>query len=84
MNSDNLSSQIDQEAKVPEQLVTRILHAGFEKSNTRMTKEANKAVAKFLDVFIREALMRAAAERDATYLEVEDLERLAPQLLLDF
>ncbi|KAL5593960.1 hypothetical protein BROUX41_001012 [Berkeleyomyces rouxiae] len=69
---------------VPEELITRVLHDVFEKDSTRLSKDANRAVGKYLDVFIREALMRAAAERGARFLEVEDLERLAPQLLLDF
>lgn len=61
-----------------------------------MSAQANKAVARYMDVFVREAFARAAharAEEDATngrgglgdgFLEVEDLEKLAPQLLMDF
>ncbi|KAL1898664.1 hypothetical protein Cpir12675_001771 [Ceratocystis pirilliformis] len=85
-NSASDTEQVDGEAKVqvPEELITRVLHDMFEKENTRISKDANRAVGKYLDVFIREALMRASAERGARFLEVEDLERLAPQLLLDF
>lgn len=55
-------------------------------------------MAKYVDVFVREALARAAYERSGTgrdgrgggggvsdgFLEVEDLEKMAPQLVLDF
>jgi hypothetical protein len=45
-----------------------------------------------METFVREALARAAFEqakavaggRGGDYVEVEDLERLAPQLILDF
>ncbi len=48
-----------------------------------------------METFIREAIARAAFERQAAdkgtkgvvgddFLEVDDLEKLAPQLLLDF
>lgn len=45
-----------------------------------------------METFVREALARAAYERSNAeggaagrdFLEVEDLEKLAPQLLLDF
>ncbi|CAD6503471.1 BgTH12-03135 [Blumeria graminis f. sp. triticale] len=59
-----------------------------ETRRTRLTKQAVGAVAKYLDIFVREAVARAAwegIERGGNgVLEVEDLERLAPQLLLDF
>lgn len=59
-----------------------------------MSKDANTVVAKYMEVFVREAIARAKFERDQAggldglggdgFLEVEDLEKLAPQLLLDF
>ena len=48
-------------------------------------------LGKYVDTFVREALARARHEMELkkgagtkNFLEVEDLERLAPQLLLDF
>lgn len=108
--------------QIPPKLLTRLLHRGFQQQdtkgnvNTKIAKDANMAVAKYMDVFVREALARAAAERkEATALEglqsridnylevgcnmkntfsslvmtdkscqVEDLEKLAPQMVLDF
>ncbi|KAH6848132.1 CENP-S associating centromere protein X-domain-containing protein [Chaetomium sp. MPI-CAGE-AT-0009] len=69
--------------KIPPELLTRILHAFFEREGTRMTRDANAAVARYMDIFVREAIARAAVERTGGFLEVEDLEKIAPQLLMD-
>jgi hypothetical protein len=57
---------------IPPDLLTRILYEFFEREDTRITKDANAAVAKYVDVFVREAIARAAAERgrDGSFLEV--------------
>ncbi|KAI6245279.1 hypothetical protein HI914_06792 [Erysiphe necator] len=59
-----------------------------KKGQIRMTKQAVDAVGKYLDTFVKEAIARAACESlergGIGVLEVEDLERLAPQLILDF
>lgn len=62
--------------------------------STRISKAADRAVGKYVETFVREAIARAVYERRGveggrtggagTFLEVEDLERLAPQLVLDF
>jgi centromere protein X len=79
---------------IPSDLLTRLLHENFKEEGTRLSKDASKAVGKYMETFVREALARAAfarAESDERngrggdgFLEVEDLEILAPQLLLDF
>ncbi|TQV95020.1 phosphatase [Cordyceps javanica] len=68
---------------IPKDLLTRILHDLFEKDVTRVSRDANAAVGKYVDVFVREAIARTAVEKRAGFLEVEDLEKIAPQLLLD-
>lgn len=57
---------------VPPELLTRLLHEFFEQDSTRITRDANDAVAKYVDVFVREAIARAAIERGAGggFLEV--------------
>lgn len=55
---------------IPPDLLTRILHEFFEKDGTRITKDANNAMAKYMDVFVKEAIARAAAERTGGFLEV--------------
>ncbi|KAI1173195.1 CENP-S associating centromere protein X-domain-containing protein [Nemania sp. FL0916] len=75
----------DEETKktIPPELLTRILHECFEKDGTRISKDANKAIAMYMDIFVREAIARTAVEKENGFLEVEDLEKIAPQLLMD-
>ncbi|KAK3683345.1 CENP-S associating centromere protein X-domain-containing protein, partial [Podospora appendiculata] len=75
----------EERRRIPPELLTRLLHEFFEREGTtRITRDANDAVARYMDVFVREAIARAAAERpEGRFLEVEDLEKIAPQLLLD-
>jgi len=85
---------IDVEEKreyIPQELLTKLMHECFKEKDTRLRKDANVAVGRYMETFVREALARAAfmrAEIDGGrgdgFLEVEDLEKLAPQLLLDF
>ncbi|KAM4059134.1 CENP-S associating centromere protein X domain-containing protein [Hirsutella rhossiliensis] len=71
------------EKSIPEDLLTRVLHELFAKAATRISRDANAAVGKYVDVFVREAIARAAVDKRGGFLEVEDLEKIAPQLLLD-
>ncbi|KAJ5581537.1 hypothetical protein N7535_000157 [Penicillium sp. DV-2018c] len=82
--------------KIPSKLLTRLLHHHFQDEKTKVAKDANNVVAKYVDVFVREAIARAAYERAESdgsagargigdgFLEVEDLEKMAPQLAMDF
>ena len=56
--------------KIPGELLTRILHEFFEREGTRVTRDANAAVVRYVDIFVREAIARAAVERDGGFLEV--------------
>jgi hypothetical protein len=56
--------------KISPELLTRILHSFFERDGTRITRDANTAVARYVDVFVREAIARAAVERERGFLEV--------------
>lgn len=79
-------------ALIPASLLTRICQENFQHPDTKLGKDARVLLSKYMDTFTREALARAKHEMDQTssagrtrdFLEVEDLERLAPQLLLDF
>lgn len=67
-----------EKAQIPALLLTRLLHEFFQRgqeegrgrSTTRITRDANAAVARYMDVFVREAIARAAAVRDGGFLEV--------------
>ncbi|RMZ76402.1 hypothetical protein DV737_g4859, partial [Chaetothyriales sp. CBS 132003] len=93
--TDERTSKQENSLSLP--LVQRILQEHFEgKARTRMTTDARQVVGKYIEIFVREAVMRSAYERSerdkadgaggasSGWLEVEDLERIAPQLCLDF
>jgi hypothetical protein len=83
-DEDEEEEEEDKAKTIPPGLLTRLLHEFFAKEGTRIHKDANEAVAKYMDVFVREAIARSCAERGGDgFLEVEDLEKVAPQLLLD-
>ncbi|KAL3430876.1 CENP-S associating centromere protein X-domain-containing protein [Aspergillus tetrazonus] len=88
---------LSSEPLIPPKLLTRLLHHHFRSEKTKIAKDANAVVAKYIDVFVREAVARAAFERSETqggasggggiadgFLEVEDLEKMGPQLAMDF
>ena len=51
---------------IPPKLLTRLLHQHFQNDKTKVAKDANNVVAKYIDVFVREAIARAAYERAET------------------
>ena len=55
---------------IPRDLLTRLLHEFFVKDTTRISKDANASVGKYVDVFVREALARTAVEKRSGFLEV--------------
>ncbi|KAH0362443.1 hypothetical protein KCU65_g8055, partial [Aureobasidium melanogenum] len=84
---------------LPSALITRLLHESFDDKGTKIGKDANALTARYLDLFVREAVARAtevAKERkemreaggqkvdDGVWLDVQDLEEVAPGLVLDF
>lgn len=78
---------------VPAPLLARLLYENFENEHTQIQKGAMNLVGKYVDIFVREAFARAKHERELAvkgggisdgFLQVEDLEKLAPQLVLDF
>ncbi|GAW13217.1 hypothetical protein ANO14919_025970 [Xylariales sp. No.14919] len=81
--SETDDEDVEQKKTIPPELITRILHEFFEKDGTRISKDANKAIAKYMDIFVREAIARTAVEKGSGFLEVDDLEKVAPQLLMD-
>lgn len=57
------------EKTIPNKLLTRILHDFFAKDTTRISSAANAATAKYVDVFVREAIARAAVDKKGGFLE---------------
>ncbi|KKK12249.1 hypothetical protein ARAM_004864 [Aspergillus rambellii] len=93
-HTDQTEDVVSSEPLIPRKLLTRLLHHHFRNEKTKIAKDANAAVAKYIDVYVREAVARAAYERAQGgtgapgvgdgFLEVEDLEKMGPQLAMDF
>lgn len=94
-----IGSKKDDIPLLPSALLTRLLHESFDDKSTKVGKDANALTARYLDLFVREAVARAtevAKERkemreaggqkvdDGVWLDVQDLEEVAPGLVLDF
>ncbi|KAI2480034.1 cenp-s complex centromere protein x protein [Pyrenophora tritici-repentis] len=81
------------EPVVPRPLLARLLLENFDDPNMQIQTGAMKLVGKYIDIFVTEAFLRSKDERESaaketgsvdSFLQVEDLEKLAPQLVLDF
>ncbi|XP_065550156.1 centromere protein X isoform X2 [Lathamus discolor] len=67
--------------------VDRLLRLHFRDGRTRVNGDAQLLMVEMLNVFVREAAARAARQAQAEDLEkvdVEHVEKVLPQLLLDF
>ncbi|KAG2206193.1 hypothetical protein INT46_002969, partial [Mucor plumbeus] len=77
--------------------VLKVFKNSFKNENSKVNKEALQLSCEFLRLFTLEAIHRASKEQDdmsrldeqdgprsRKKLEVEHLERILPQLLLDF
>lgn len=54
----------DKPPAIPPMLLTRILHECFKHEDTRISKDSNIVVSKYIEIFAREAIARAKFERD--------------------
>ncbi|XP_046856515.1 centromere protein X-like [Xenia sp. Carnegie-2017] len=67
--------------------INKLLHEHFKDKKTKLTEDALKLMAEFLRVFVAEGAARAghqAKTESAATVEIEHLEKILPQLLLDF
>jgi len=70
-----------------EQCVKKLLSLSFKEEKTRISPDALKLMTNLIQLFIEEAIARAeiqAGNEAATSVEVDQLEKILPQLLLDF
>lgn len=82
----------NKESIIPVRLLHRIMQEHWQdKDKTRLSTDAREIVGKYIEIFVREAIMRSTYERNDRegggndgWLEVDDLERIAPQLCMDF
>ena len=56
--------------RIPPALLTRLLHEFFTDDGTRISTGANRAVGKYMETFVREAIARAAFERQSEDVRV--------------
>jgi len=102
------AADMDEIPGLPPALLTRLIHENtLDKTALKISKPANELMRTYVDVFVREAVARAAEGRKERererggvgvgrvgagvgagvqdlWLDVEDLERVVPGLLLDF
>jgi hypothetical protein len=77
---------------IPRALLARLIQEGFDDKAMKIGKEAMTTLEAYTKLFVREAIARSREEGkksangvlDAGWLKVEDLEKIAPQLMLDF
>lgn len=70
-----------------QELVNKLLHLHFRDCKTKVNGDALQLMAEFLRIFVVEAAARGASQAQAEDLDVVDvdqLEKVLPQLLLDF
>ncbi|XP_004639611.2 centromere protein X isoform X2 [Octodon degus] len=69
------------------ELVSRLLHLHFRDDKTKVSGDALQLMAELLRIFVVEAAIRGvrqAQAEDMTLVDVDQLEKVLPQLLLDF
>ena len=88
-----ITNDPDPDAAISPPLVHRTMQEHWkDKQKTKISTDARKLMQVYVDTFVREAIIRSAYEkkereggdRQDSFLEVGDLERIAPQLVLDF
>ncbi|XP_057570049.1 centromere protein X isoform X3 [Hippopotamus amphibius kiboko] len=69
------------------ELVSKLLHLHFKDDKTKVSGDALQLTAELLKIFVVEAAIRSirqAKAEDLARVDVEQLEKVLPQLLLDF
>lgn len=90
-------TQSDGTPVIPQPLLVRLLHEHFANKKTKIDKYAIQVLQKYFEVYVREAIARAQLQKqedadksggaggiDASWLELDDLEKVAAGMLMDF
>lgn len=70
-----------------EEFIKIYMNQYFKEDKTKLSTEAAKLSGKLLELFIREAVCRTIQQcenESSNELDVDQLEKILPQLLLDF
>ncbi|QIW96272.1 hypothetical protein AMS68_001790 [Peltaster fructicola] len=96
ISKEALPPDIDEKATIPQPLLLRLMHERFESKDTKIDKHAVIVLQKYIDVFVRETIARAAlskkddvengraSQADIDWLDRQDLEKVAGSMLMDF
>ncbi|XP_015445190.1 centromere protein X [Pteropus alecto] len=71
----------------PQELTSKLLHLHFKDDKTKVSGDALLLMAELLRIFVVEAAVRSvrqAQAEDLARVDVDQLEKVLPQLLLDF
>ncbi|XP_053424210.1 centromere protein X isoform X3 [Nycticebus coucang] len=69
------------------ELVSKLLHLHFKDAKTKVSGDALQLMVELLKIFVVEAAVRGvrqAQAEDVALVDVDQLEKVLPQLLLDF
>ncbi|XP_066237704.1 centromere protein X isoform X3 [Saccopteryx leptura] len=69
------------------ELVSKLLHLHFKDDKTKVSGDALLLMAELLKIFVLEAAIRSVQQsqaEDLACVDVNQLEKVLPQLLLDF
>ncbi|XP_020043807.1 centromere protein X isoform X2 [Castor canadensis] len=68
------------------ELVSRLLHLHFRDGKTKVSGDALQLMGELLKIFVMAAVrgVRQAQAEDVTIVDLDQLEKVLPQLLLDF
>ncbi|XP_066497553.1 centromere protein X [Hoplias malabaricus] len=78
---------MESEIKFKKETVSKLLTLYFKDDKTRASHDAVVLMAEMLKIFVVEAARRAlkqAENEDSTVVDLEHIEKILPQLLLDF
>ncbi|CAM5096795.1 unnamed protein product [Natator depressus] len=82
-----MEKQAESASGFRKETMNKILHLHFKDDKTRVSSDALLLMAEMLNVFVREAAARGARQAQAEDLDrvdIEHVEKVLPQLLLDF
>ncbi|CAI9568444.1 unnamed protein product [Staurois parvus] len=77
----------EEAAGFPKDLVSKLLYLYLEEGKTKVSSDALLVMAELLNVFVHETAARAARQaksEDLLEVDIEQVEKILPQLLLDF
>ena len=97
-SDDHTSDMLSSEPAITLPLIHRIMHTHFnDPEKTKIKPDAKVLVGKYVEIFVKEGIRRCVDEKkereksggagahvDSGWLELEDLERVATQLCMDF